>query len=52
MHEGGKEVTQVLIKWLGQPKDDATWLEMEPFQQQFHDFNLGDKIVSKGERSC
>lgn len=50
VQEGDKEREQVLIKWVGQSMDDATWLEVEPFQQQFPDFNLGDKVVSKRER--
>lgn len=49
VQEGGQEVTQILIKWVGQSEDDATWLEVEHFQRQFPDFNLEDKVVSKRE---
>lgn len=45
----GQESEQALIKWVGQSQDDATWVEVVSFQQQFLDFNLEDKVVSKEE---
>lgn len=47
VQEEGKHVTQILIKWERQSKDDTTWMEVEQFQKKFPDFNFEDMVVSK-----
>lgn len=36
---------QSLVKWQGQPTEDATWLDDADIQGQFLDFSLEDKAV-------
>ncbi|KAG6421191.1 hypothetical protein SASPL_117741 [Salvia splendens] len=45
----GREVEQVLLKWLDYPIDDATWMDVEDVRGQFPYFRLVDKAVCTPE---
>ncbi|XP_051137558.1 uncharacterized protein LOC127255849 [Andrographis paniculata] len=45
--EDGSEEDQVLVRWVGQTEDDATWVDLSEFRRQFPDFNLGNKVFLK-----
>lgn len=42
---GNRAITQVLIKWLGEDRADATWEDFLVIKQKFPDFNLVAEIV-------
>ncbi|KAG6407185.1 hypothetical protein SASPL_130169 [Salvia splendens] len=46
---GEREVEQLLVKWKGEGEDGATWIDLQHFMGQFPDFDLEDKVDSKGD---
>ncbi|KAG6400050.1 hypothetical protein SASPL_141538 [Salvia splendens] len=46
---GKREVEQLLVKWKGEGEDGATWIDLQHFMGQFPDFDLEDKVDSKGD---
>ncbi|KZV19421.1 hypothetical protein F511_08762 [Dorcoceras hygrometricum] len=44
---GGEQVQQVLIRWKGRTDEEDTWEEVAALQNQFPDFSLEDKAISK-----
>ncbi|KAK0579410.1 hypothetical protein LWI29_026017 [Acer saccharum] len=41
-------IREVLVKWAGLPDCEATWEPLQSLLAQFPDFNLEDKVLSKG----
>ncbi|TXG64840.1 hypothetical protein EZV62_011834 [Acer yangbiense] len=41
-------IREVLVKWAGLPDYEATWEPLQSLLAQFPDFNLEDKVLSKG----
>ncbi|KAJ4780790.1 polyprotein [Rhynchospora pubera] len=41
-------VPQILVKWLNQPHEEATWEDYTVMQHKFPHINLEDKVVVKG----
>lgn len=44
---GNKAVTQVLFKWKGKDREDATWEEFWAMKKRFPTFNLRVEVVLK-----
>lgn len=40
--------TENLVKWVGQPREDATWENKWRFSRTYPQFHLEDKVVSSG----
>ncbi|KAJ0885707.1 putative nucleotidyltransferase, Ribonuclease H [Helianthus annuus] len=40
--------TEILVKWVGQPREDATWENKWRFSRTHPQFHLEDKVVSSG----
>ncbi|GKD12978.1 transposon ty3-G gag-pol polyprotein, partial [Tanacetum coccineum] len=39
---------EILVKWQGFPREDATWETKWRFQRAYPDFRLEDKAISSG----
>ncbi|CAM8939132.1 unnamed protein product [Rhodiola kirilowii] len=50
IRRGGSKVRQVLIQWVDQTPNDATWEDVALLCQNFPTFRLEDEVVSKGGR--
>lgn len=46
---GNKAITQILIKWKGESREDATWEEFWTMKEKFPTFNHRVEVVLKGE---
>ncbi|KOM56927.1 hypothetical protein LR48_Vigan10g281900 [Vigna angularis] len=44
---GEEAIPQVLIEWQEGGREGATWEDVATIQEQYPDFNLGDKVVSE-----
>ena len=40
-------IWHVLVQWAGLPEEDATWEQLDEFQQQFPDVQLEDELFEK-----
>ena len=40
--------TEILVKWVGQTRDDATWEDKWRFSRTYPQFHLEDKVISSG----
>ena len=40
---------EILVKWAGSPREDATWENRRRFARMYPDFLLEDKEISRGE---
>ncbi|KAG8650091.1 hypothetical protein MANES_07G000550v8 [Manihot esculenta] len=55
LKEGAGAKQQVLVQWKGFSEEEATWVELEEFQNQFPNYDLEDKAkVNEGsiDRDC
>ncbi|BAT81190.1 hypothetical protein VIGAN_03086400, partial [Vigna angularis var. angularis] len=46
--QGGETMHQVLVEWHEGGRDGATWEDVETMQDQYPEFNLGDKVAEGG----
>ncbi|KAL5844477.1 hypothetical protein ACOSQ3_010531 [Xanthoceras sorbifolium] len=44
--------TEILVKWVGAPREDATWENAWRFSKSYPDFILEDKDTPSGEECC
>ncbi|KAJ1397999.1 Chromo-like domain superfamily [Sesbania bispinosa] len=43
------EIQQVLVHWQSTEPSEATWEDLDDFQQAYPQFNLEDKVAVKGK---